>query len=128
VFKFIRFYKIADNSIRTEGKRLLENHAIAPSAARLCSCPFGEPVNIRDPKTAPLHRNDTVNEGCAFGWLAHSRNSRLRLFTEDTRISLCGASIIAAGAFWQVQDQYELPFHTVSLCKDAFLACFGETG
>jgi len=21
---------------------------------------------------------------CAFGWLAHSRNSRLRLFTEDT--------------------------------------------
>jgi len=22
---------------------------------------------------------------CAFGWLAHSRNSRLRLFTEDTR-------------------------------------------
>jgi hypothetical protein len=24
-------------------------------------------------------------EGCAFGWLAHSRNSSLRLFTEDTR-------------------------------------------
>jgi hypothetical protein len=22
---------------------------------------------------------------CAFGWLAHSRNARLRLFTEDTR-------------------------------------------
>ena len=21
---------------------------------------------------------------CAFGWLAHSRNARLRLFTEDT--------------------------------------------
>jgi hypothetical protein len=24
---------------------------------------------------------------CAFGWLAHSRNSRLRLFTKDTRSS-----------------------------------------
>jgi hypothetical protein len=27
-----------------------------------------------------------------------------------------------------VQDQYELPFHTVSLYKDAFWAYFGETG
>ena len=28
-----------------------------------------------------------VKEKCAFGWLAHSRNVRLRLFTEDTRRS-----------------------------------------
>src|SRR5215475_3659258 len=29
---------------------------------------------------------------CAFGWLAHSRNSRLRLFTEDTRLSITSAT------------------------------------
>jgi hypothetical protein len=27
-----------------------------------------------------------IQHQCAFGWLAHSRNSRLRLFTEDTQI------------------------------------------
>jgi len=48
-------------------------------------CPmFGAPVFIPlDNSVAEMGRHRIRQ--CAFGWLAHSRNSRQRLFTEDTQ-------------------------------------------
>jgi hypothetical protein len=41
--------------------------------------------SLLPPSGAPRRIGAIADEECAFGWLAHSRNSRLRLFTEDTQ-------------------------------------------
>src|SRR5262245_5648887 len=46
---------------------------------------------------------------CAFGWLAHSRNSRLRLFTEGTQLSQKAAfRLVAARSNERIRVYFSL--------------------
>ena len=47
----------------------------------------------------PIEYGQLLSGLCAFGWLAHSRNSRLRLFTEDTSPNSEGAKNLPKMSF-----------------------------
>ena len=54
------------------------------SAAKVC-INLAEWLIVRLAISSAMNIRD--NQLCVFGWLAHSRNSRLRLFTENTQFS-----------------------------------------